>query len=425
LTGGQSPPVPRPYRLALSLGLAAVGVRLWLILGHLPRLFDTENMRAGFTLFSRGVMSDPFLVPTGPTAHVAPLYPALIAVSSHLAGDAENGLLLARSFIAIAFGAMVAAFPFIAEWLRFPRRAGWVAALLFLFPTPPVFMWIEVSGQHEAIVTGILFTFAVAATLGSILQGRVTTQRAILLGLLWAGATYSSPVAAPPLMTLLGGAWLLKLQPRRSLLRFGAALVASFTLAVTPWLVRNARTVGGFAFIRDNFWLELYVSNAADAGPDMRDNIRTTMRRHPFFNRSEAEQVSQVGEQRYNAARGAEARAWIRANPRRFVELTLWRIRYFFAPRLGVVFHPAFFIPTLLLSSIGLGIALMRGDRIVGLLAAIILTYAAPHFLVQASPRYSYPVLWILVLVAATVALNAWDWMARRLRSRPLGNATA
>ena len=107
--------------MAALLGLTAVAIRLWLIWYAVPMPQVTENMRAGITLAQRGYIGDPFLTPTGPTAHLAPAYPALIGLAISIAGDVTRGFDFSRSLMAILFGAYLASLPRIAEA---PRREG-------------------------------------------------------------------------------------------------------------------------------------------------------------------------------------------------------------------------------------------------------------------------------------------------------------
>ena len=65
------------FLVALALRFPIVWLR--------PLEAHAENIKAGFTLAQRGYLGDPFSIPTGPTAHVAPAYPALVAaVRSYL-----------------------------------------------------------------------------------------------------------------------------------------------------------------------------------------------------------------------------------------------------------------------------------------------------------------------------------------------------
>jgi hypothetical protein len=97
---------------------------------------------------------------------------------------------------------------------------------------------------------------------------------------------------------------------------------APFALAaiavVLPWMARNAQTVGPFS-LRTNLGVELAVGNYDGAdGRYARD-------RHPSHSPTEFTRYREMGEEQYAAWSLERAKAWIAANPGRFVELSLRR----------------------------------------------------------------------------------------------------
>ena len=58
--------------------VVAFALRLPLVWLHTPSM-HTESINAGFTLAQHGYLGDPYPVPTGPTAHLAPAYPLVVA----------------------------------------------------------------------------------------------------------------------------------------------------------------------------------------------------------------------------------------------------------------------------------------------------------------------------------------------------------
>jgi hypothetical protein len=56
---------------SLALHLGALAVRR-------TSFTRTENLATGFTLAEKGYLGDPFIRPTGPTAHVSPVYPVVV-----------------------------------------------------------------------------------------------------------------------------------------------------------------------------------------------------------------------------------------------------------------------------------------------------------------------------------------------------------
>jgi hypothetical protein len=89
--------------------------------------------------------------------------------------------------------------------------------------------------------------------------------------------------------------------------------------------------LGGFVFIRDNFPIELHVSNNDFASPLSQDNIKEVPgnffhRMHPHSSESEALLIAKEGELAYNREKLRETLDWIKTHPRKFVVLTAQRI---------------------------------------------------------------------------------------------------
>jgi hypothetical protein len=287
-------------------------------------------------------------------------------------------------------------------------------------------MWIEVTGQHETVFTLLALAILVWLTVDVLRSGRLDGRRMALLGAGWGIGMHASPVLILPLIVMLVGGPLFLVpagvRTRRAILPF----VAGFLVAVTPWSIRNVRALGAFAFIRDNFGMELAVSNSDEAKPDMRDNMKLggTMRRHPYFSSRAALDMRHAGELPYYDSLQVTAVEWITKNPGRFAVLTLRRVALFFVPKLGWEHHAWFYFPVVLLWLAGSIYAFATHRGIVIVLNAVLLAFAGPHFLVQSSPRYSYPVLWIMVLFAvhfgyAVIRHSRDRWTAWRAMRAP------
>lgn len=407
-------------RADLALGLVAAMVRLVVVWRYLPHPPVTETMQVGFTLAHTGRFADPFIVATGPTAHVAPLYPALIGLAAWLVGNDRLGFDLVRSLVALAFGLFVALLPQAAARLGMGRRAGWWTAVLFTPSSIPLFVWIETSGQHEGVLTMFLLAAALSATIAVVRAGRWDHRDALRLGVLWGIGFLCSPVLLPVLVVVLGVAALRGSGPVLPRLRHGV-VVGLVALGITvPWIVRNAIVLGRPSFVRDNLSLELHVSNSDVAVPDMRANMELSgsMRTHPYFNGVEAMRMRRMGELAYYDEKGREARTWIATHPARFAALTLAHLKLFFFPEWARKFNAPFYAFSLLLGLVGL-VRCTRRSPVTGLmLGGAIAAYAVPYLVVQGHERYSYPVLWLWTLPACWVASDALAWGVARLRAR-------
>jgi hypothetical protein len=150
-----------------------------------------------------------------------------------------------------------------------------------------------------------------------------------------------------------------------------------------------------------------------------------TMTRHPFFDAAEARTMARTGEREYYRQRGQEARQWITSHPARFLSLTASRTLLFFLPAAGVAYHPWFYYPLFLLF-VGAVIQFGRQEpRTTLALGAALGAFALPHVFVQSSVRYSYPVLWLMVLFASWMTLRIWNMSGVRLRRERLSDSAS
>src|SRR5271155_2895798 len=95
--------------LTVAVSVLAVGVRVHALQGPPPRWRPgTENERVAAALAAGNGWSDAFDTGTGPTAHVAPLYPLVLSGIYRLCGDYETATgLLAQRSLSIALATLV------------------------------------------------------------------------------------------------------------------------------------------------------------------------------------------------------------------------------------------------------------------------------------------------------------------------------
>jgi len=381
---------------ALALHLAALAVR------H-TSYTRTENLRAGVTLAEKGYLGDPFIRPTGPTAHVSPVYPVVVAAVQSVTHDEPRTVTILSIIGAIVSACNVAMLLPLARRMRLPPGAGVLAALVWV---APLFAWIELGGEHET-------TFTTAAVLGTLLvvfsmlsRAELAARDGAMLGAVTGVAAHFSPLLLPMVvgaMTLGGLArWrALRLRPT-----FVVAFVAALVVVVTPYTIRNRVVMGSTFFIRDNLGLELAVSNADDARPTAEANAQpgSAMDRHPFISVDAAERMRAMGEVAYNKSRMREALAWIESHPSGFLTLTAQRAGYLLVPYSRRSYQRA--IATVLTIGLLVGlVALWRaGERVtVAAVVGALAGYQVIYLFVQHDVRYVYSMLWLESLVAASV----------------------
>lgn len=381
---------------ALALHLAALAVR------H-TSYTRTENLRVGVTLAEKGYLGDPFSRPTGPTAHVSPVYPAVVAAVQSVTHDEPRTVTILSIIGAIVSACNVAMLLPLARRMRLPRGAGVIAALVWV---APFFAWIELSGEHETTLT----TAAVLATLfvvfGMLSRAELAARDGAMLGAVTGLAAHCSPLLLP----MVVGAMTFGVLARRRMLRlrptFVVAFVAALVVVVTPYTIRNRVVMGSTFFIRDNLGLELAVSNADDARPTAEANAQpgSAMDRHPFISVAEAERMRAMGEVAYNKSRMREALAWIESHPSGFLGLTARRAGYLLVPYSKRSYQRA--IATVLTIGLLVGLVVLwrAGERVtVAAVVGALAGYDVIYLFVQHDVRYVYSMLWVESLVAASV----------------------
>jgi len=347
-----------------------------------------------------GYLGDPYGFPTGPSAHIAPGYATIVGVLIRVSGSRHVGFLLDRILSAIVVAGLLALLPVIARRLGLSRLAGLLASLALLIP---FFAWLETAGDWEAPWTAASLAAGLAVTWPSISGGRLGARAGVVVGLVWGIALLFSP-SLLPVIVAIHAIGILRWRPRlRSYMAYATSAAVVTLLVITPYLMRIHRDLGGFAFIRSNLGLELAVSNNDHAQPTLKANLKkgAGMDTHPYLNAPESKRVRDMGELAYNRARMAEAKAWISTHPAAFVKLALRRVGLFWVPRSVRPYQTAIFLIALV-GAIAYLIRLWpRSPYEALMLAAVPLSYSAIYVLVQTEPRYTYPLLWLHMLLCA------------------------
>jgi hypothetical protein len=119
-----------------------------------------------------------------------------------------------------------------------------------------------------------------------------------------------------------------------------------------------------------------------------------------------------MGEFAFMREAGAEARAWIAANPVRYARLSAERALAFWTRWNNGALYA---VPATLVTLLGLlgAVRVLRGlalpERAVLLIP--LLTFPLVYYFVDYLPRYRMPVIWIVYLFAAA---EVWHWIGAR-----------
>ncbi len=400
------------FAVALLVRLAFVAV------AHPYRdLSRYELERTAISLSSTGVYGNPYLVPTGPTAHVSPGYTVILASVFHFFGQGTKAEIL-KEFLSATVSSIGFAFlPFAAERILGNAIIGSFAGLLCaVFPWKPL---VQVDGDWETPYTALFLTILVPITVELWRRREFTWKNALTHGLLWGLALLFASVLLPLLPVLAAiGFWFMGRAIRGRYARFLAVEFAVAALCLTPWIVRNEIALGAPIASRSNLGLELRVSNNDDATSNQRDNLLLGVydKYHPLQNLKEAQRVRELGEVRYNKWANDQAREWIRTHPKRFVTLTFGRIKdFWFYPDPSIV-KAIFGDLTAVLGLIGL-FQMWQRDKMSGaVLTSVLLIYSAPSYLIHVGVRQRYPVDWLLILLSIAAAAR---YFGRRIGDNP------
>jgi hypothetical protein len=414
-----------PPSLRLRVSQILAGIRTWHIFVvalalRLPLVWllqtpplRTENIKAGFTLAQRGYFGDPFAIPSGPTAHLSPAYPLVVAAVRSITPSDDVCMHVLSIIFAVVTSCNIAALLPVSRALKLPREAGTIAALMWLIP---FFTWIELSGEHETpfIVAALLVLVTLVVRITA--SARPTIVTGAKLGLAAGVAAYVTPLILPvTALATIVGARLVRWKTQ-SLLAVLAGAALAFAAAILPYTLRNHHVFGAWFFMRDNFGLELAMSNGPNARPTMLENIEArrggTFAQHPFISRAAAAEMRDLGEIEYNRRMKASAVAWIKANPVAFLKLVIQRAGYLVLPQ-AKRWYQRVIAGAMSLMAIAGAVLLWHSRYRLGIrcLSAAIFGYLAIYLLIEHDMRYMYPALFLESLIAASflVVLAKWN----------------
>ena len=379
----------------------------WLTTWQSPDM-HAEPVRIAKSLIEHGTFANPFFpLPTGPTAHIGPLYPALYAALWAMFGSGRALWLSIRIVTVAAWALQWAMLPGLALKLGIPVRAGLIAAAIgAMLPMPGSCF------KTEAIFTGLILVLLCYAVARARELPALATYMAISV-LAGIGLLISPTI----LVVLLPWLFVL-LDPDARMRSWGVRVIpvaAAIVLIVSPWLVRNYRIFHAVFLVRDNFGTELAISNNDCASPwaDEGRNSGCASETHPNGNRVLAEQVRDLNEYRFNQKQERLAVAWIRSHPARFIQLTAARILYFWVPPIslasGGFARVNAFVSSLLsvLAAIGLVLMARRASYGFWMLLPCFVLFPLVHYVVQVELRYRYPILWAILIAAAYAICTA------------------
>jgi len=372
-----------------------------------------ESLELACSIAHKASFSDPFTVPTGPSAHLAPLFPFLVSTLIRWLGDGPAAMNAVQWMGTLVVALQLSLWPWVAKRLGMGFVSGAIGAggwLLVGFVLLP--MW---EAAHVAILVLIL-----VMCMHQILSKQVPTGFVLLTGVLWGITFLFNPVAllAYTALTL----WIICFRRIQRVQKL--VLIIIPFLVISPWLVRNYQVFHHFVLIRDNLGLELSISNNPCATFSFRTNRSANCYHHPNESVAEAGKVRALGEYVYNQTKLREALGWMKDNPARFADLTKQRFLAFWFYSPGRNYFAVRHIPlsiliiwlTTPLSIGGLWLLLKNDRNAAGLCLAWLVLFPAVYYFVAFVPRYRYPILWASFMPASFLLTEVVQevWQGRR-----------
>ena len=379
---------------------------------------DWELDSIAMSLVTEGQFANPYIEPTGPTAHLAPIPPLILAAIYKVFGITAVAGIAGWLFRMIAQSAIWGLLP----WIGLRTGLGWQAGLTGGLAGA---LWPQMLAHGEALASVLLGLLVVAMVRRwDLLRGtesgrRPSTPRlasSLLLGAAFGISFHVQPVFLAVLLGYLAFE-LWRRSDRRRWSSAGLVLLGALLVCI-PWGIRNYRAFDAVFFVRSNLGLELRMGNHEGATANIEDShFRDTP--HPRTTASETVKIRELGEVAYMRESGREAVGWIASHPAEFTTLTAQRIRHFW---LGPLSDPAMaflFVALAALAVLGAAGALRRlPPAQAAALLIPLLTYPLIYYLVPWQHRYRFPIEWILFLLAGAALWSRRD-RAVRVSSPP------
>ena len=400
----------RKWRRSIVTSLALLGLwRYWVTYDaslHVPS--GPEAWCIAHSIVASGRFANPFIpMKTGPSAHLAPLFPIFLGSIVKVFGQGGLAVWIYQWGAAVAVILLVAALPVIAESLQMGFINGIFAALVWLLAKPFTFANWE-SSYAALLALTATYLFRKQLELAKIQNDRGNWLRPLLLGAIIGLLLLVSPACSAVVAVWL--LWLFARSGRKSFLRYNVLLIVVPAVMLLPWAVRNYLVFHSVIAFRDSFGIALASSNNDCAAYSLRLNLKHgCYGKNPYDDVEAAREVAQMGEVRFNEARLRDAKQWIAHHPGRFLTLSMQRFAAFWFPNdYGVIKQiktPGFRALTLIIyattlsSFFGLFLLAQRSKIDATLCASWLILFPLVYYIVQSEDRYRYPILWLTFLL--------------------------
>lgn len=391
----------------LSVALVLRGLAAALMFRVDPRAWfynqASELSCLAHSVLSGQGLSSPFGGSTGASAFLAPGYPLLVALVYRFFGADSLRAAWVLTGLQVGFGVAIVWMVMVVAQRVFGNRTARIAGVLCA--VSPTMMWLPTLFWETSLSTLLLIgILAFALRCIDVPQ----PSQWVAIGAYCAFAMFINPSL---LVTFAGVVAWAGYKTRGVSLR--APLLAAITCALlfSVWPIRNAIALHAFVPLRSNLGYELWQGNRQGSEGLFVPSIYLNQ------NREEFGRYSELGELAYMHEKSAIAVAAIKADPMRFVRLSLKRAAIFWTALGGHQFSWVVVGEITLTSLLGIAglIAALR-RRIPGaqLLLIPFLLFPLPYYLTHPDFRFR------LLLEPVALLLTAWlleqGWASVELR---------
>jgi 4-amino-4-deoxy-L-arabinose transferase-like glycosyltransferase len=349
-------------------------------------------------------LSSPFGGSTGPTALLAPGYPAMIAVFFRIFGSFTFAAAIAVMTMQLLFSVTtVLVIMRVARWC-FGVSAANLAGIFWALSLPllwmPTIFW-------ETCLSTLLLVGMIALAMWS--ARSPSSLLWALMGAYCGLAVLVNPALLLALMAILGwAAW----QTRKAF-RYSTMLgLLVFLVVFAPWPIRNARLLHAFIPLRSTVGFELWVGNRNGATGFLDES------QFPIFNKHEYDNYVSNGEVAYMRDKGHLAKAYIHAHPLEFLRLSTVRFIRFWAGTGSKDGSVVFAIHALLTTSLGIAgiwrLVMKRRLHLVVLFIMPLILFPLPYYITHAEFRYRLVVDPLLTILAAYAISDLIEYFRKR-----------
>ena len=334
--------------------------------------------------------SSPYHDASGPTAWLAPVYPAIASAIFLFLGVQTP----ASAIAVIIFNALCSSLVTVVLYKMgaefFSERVGMTAGLLWAVAPSVALITLMV---WDTCLSTLMTACACWLTLRLVFGEKQPAWRHVAAGSLWGLAGLSSPVVLAPLPFLVLWLW-----SKDKQVKAPALFAASAGMVLVPWTVRNFLAFHKLVPVRDNFWAEVYWGNLGFGTHPLGNSMGyQTLGEMPFIEVLKQRVLDYIHYHFAEFARQTLDRAeqfWIRPEG-------MWGLSFFLA----------------LVTALGLLLMARRRHPAAFPFFIILMTFPVTYYISYAFSRYRHPIEPIMYLSSAFFLVEASQTLGRTKRS--------